>query len=357
MSTGPKSGSAGSSGDWVSRLARLRKTSRSEPESRTRRADLMHQYLDPVVLAKIDDLELIARTVVEGFLHGLHRSPYVGFSVEFASHREYLPGDDLRHLNWKLFARNDKLYVKQYDAETNLDCHLLVDVSGSMETASTGLSKRRYATMLSAAIAHLAIEQRDAVGLTLFADSVIGHLKPRAKSKQLEDVITALAGSTGKPASATATVLHEVAELMPRRGLVVLISDLFFPTEDVFSGLDHLLFHGHDLIVFQLAGPARARLVGGRPGSLPGPRDRRRADHSDRRDPSALQASASGLAARAGRRTARPIGGPGAGDNRPAARAGSIRVSDATIPTLLIASTAWPVLVSFTWVFWPRRPR
>ncbi len=98
----------------------------------------------------------------------------------------------MRHLNWKLFARNDKLYVKQYDAETNLDCHLLVDVSGSMETASTGLSKRRYATMLSAAIAHLAIKQRDAVGLTLFADGVQGHLKPRAKSKQLEDVITAL---------------------------------------------------------------------------------------------------------------------------------------------------------------------
>ena len=109
------------------------------------------------MLAKLDDLELIARTVVEGFLHGLHRSPYVGFSVEFASHREYLPGDDLRHLNWKLFARNDKLYVKQYDAETNLDCHLVVDVSGSMETASTGVSKRRYATMLAAAIAHLAL--------------------------------------------------------------------------------------------------------------------------------------------------------------------------------------------------------
>ncbi len=264
MNAGSKSRSAGSPGDWASRLAKLRKPNRSEPESRVRRADLMHRYLDPAVLAKIDDLELIARTVVEGFLHGLHRSPYVGFSVEFASHREYLPGDDLRHLNWKLYARNDKLYVKQYDAETNLDCHLLVDVSGSMETASTGLSKRRYATMLSAAIAHLAIKQRDAVGLTLFADGVKGHLKPRAKSKQLEDVITALSSSTGKPASATATVLHEVAELMPRRGLLVLISDLFFPTEDVFSGLDHLLFHGHDLIVFQLLDPLEQGLsVGG----------------------------------------------------------------------------------------------
>jgi uncharacterized protein (DUF58 family) len=264
MSIGPKSRSAQAAGDWISRLARLRKTSATESKTQLRPADLMHQYLDPAVLAKIDDLELIARTVVEGFLHGLHRSPYVGFSVEFASHREYLPGDDLRHLNWKLYARNDKLYVKQYDAETNLDCQLVVDVSGSMETASAGLSKGRYATMLSAAIAHLALAQHDAVGLSLFADRVLAHLKPRAKSKQLEDVLTALAGATGKPAAATGTVLHEVAELMPRRGLVVLVSDLFLPNEDVFSGLDHLLFHGHDVIVFHLLDPLEQGLtVGG----------------------------------------------------------------------------------------------
>jgi uncharacterized protein (DUF58 family) len=239
----------------MSRLARLRKQTRSGPEIPARRVNLMHEYLDPAVLAKIEDLELVARTVVEGFLHGLHQSPYVGFSVEFASHREYLPGDDLRHLNWKLFARNDKLYVKQYDAETNLDCHLVVDVSGSMETASTGTSKRRYATMLSAAIAHLALSQRDAVGLTLFAERVVAHEKPRAKSKQLDEILSALAGAPGNTAAASAAVLHEVAELMPRRGLVVLVSDLFFPVEDVFSGLDHLLFRGHDLIIFHLLDP------------------------------------------------------------------------------------------------------
>ncbi len=264
MKSAPKSRSPQTSGDWVSKLRRLRKSTGEDSQSRIRRADLMHQYLDPVVLAKIDDLELISRTVVEGFLHGLHRSPYVGFSVEFASHREYLPGDDLRHLNWKLYARNDKLYVKQYDAETNLDCHLVVDVSASMETASAGVSKRRYATMLAGAIAHLALSQHDAVGLTLFAEQVLAHLKPKAKSKQLEDVITALAGSTSKSTAPSATVLHEVAELMPRRGLVVLISDLFFPTESVFSGLDHLLFHGHDLIVFHVLDPLERRLsVGG----------------------------------------------------------------------------------------------
>ena len=255
MSIGPKSRSTQSSGDWISRLARLRKQPRSEPDSRAHRVNLLHEYLDPAVLAKIEDLELVARTVVEGFLHGLHQSPYVGFSVEFASHREYLPGDDLRHLNWKLFARNDKLYVKQYDAETNLDCHLVVDVSTSMETASAGTSKRRYATMLSAAVAHLALSQRDAVGLTLFAERVVAHEKPRAKARQLDEILSALASSPGKGPAATAAALHEVAELMPRRGLLVLVSDLFFPVEDVFSGLDHLLFRGHDLIIFHVLDP------------------------------------------------------------------------------------------------------
>ena len=255
MSRTPKSRSAEPAGQWRARLARLRKTPGGDSESHLRRPNLVHEFIDPVLIAKLEDLELIARTVVEGFLHGLHRSPYVGFSVEFASHREYLPGDDLRHLNWKLYARNDKLYVKQYDAETNLDCHLVVDVSGSMETASAGLSKRRYATMLSASIAHLALNQRDAVGLTLFAERVVAHVKPRAKAKQLDEILTALAGTTLKTAAASAGVLHEVAELMPRRGLVVLVSDLFFPTEDVFSGLDHLLFHGHDVIVFHVLDP------------------------------------------------------------------------------------------------------
>src|SRR5277367_4932668 len=129
--------------------------------------------IDPAFFSRLESIELRARSIVEGSMHGLHRSPYLGLSVEFASHREYTPGDDLRHLNWKLYARHDRLYVKQYDAETNLDCHLVVDVSGSMDTKSAGVSKRRYATMLAAAVAHLALHQRDAVGITLFADRVL----------------------------------------------------------------------------------------------------------------------------------------------------------------------------------------
>jgi uncharacterized protein (DUF58 family) len=242
----------------VARFVGLKKGRKAEAPART--ANLFHEFIDPVLLANIEDLELIARTVVEGFLHGLHHSPYVGFSVEFASHREYLPGDDLRHLNWKLFARNDKLYIKQYDAETNLDCHLVVDVSGSMETKSPGISKRRYATMLAAAVAHLALHQHDAVGITLFADRVLAHVKPRAKANQLDEVLSALVRVPGRTAAPSAGVLHEVAELMPRRGLVVLVSDLFFDIEDVFSGLDHFRFHGHDLVLFHVLDPIEHHL-------------------------------------------------------------------------------------------------
>lgn len=212
----------------------------------------------------MEDLSLIASTVVEGFLHGLHRSPYVGLSLEFASHREYLKGDDLRHLNWKLYGRQDKLYVKQYDAETNLDLHLLVDWSGSMRTASGKMSKQRYATCLAAAIAHLALMQHDAVGLTLFAGSILEHLPPRATSNQLNEILSTLGQVAPQPHRESAAVLHEVAELMPRRGLVVLISDLFFEPTELYSVLDHLHFFGHDTLIFQIMDPLERSLpIGG----------------------------------------------------------------------------------------------
>src|SRR5215468_1243259 len=198
--------------------------------------------VDPRFFANLENLELIARSVVEGFLHGLHRSPYVGFSVEFASHREYLPGDDLRHLNWKLYGRQDRLYVKQYDAETNLDLHLAVDWSGSMTTRSGHIAKQRYAACLAAALAHLALMQRDAVGVTLFAGTVLDHLRPRAKTNQLDGILDVLTRTPLRPRSESAAVLHEVAELMPRRGMVALLSDLFYEPEEIFAALDHFRF-------------------------------------------------------------------------------------------------------------------
>jgi uncharacterized protein (DUF58 family) len=218
------------------------------------------ELIDPQFFATLEDLELIARTAVEGFLQGLHRSPYVGFSVEFASHREYLPGDDLRHLNWKLYGRQDRLYVKQYDAETNLDLHLLLDWSGSMTTRSAGPGKQRYAAALAAALAHLALRQRDAVGLTLFADDILDHLKPRAKANQFEEVLSCLTRTPLRPHSESARVLHEVAELMPRRGLVVVISDLFYEPGEVFAGLDHFRFQGHDVLLFHVLDPLERNL-------------------------------------------------------------------------------------------------
>lgn len=214
---------------------------------RLRPADLVA----PEFLASVEDLELVARWVVEGFLHGLHRSPYVGFSVEFASHREYLPGDDLRHLNWKLFGRHDKLYVKQYDAETNVDLHLILDASKSMATGGAG-DKFRYGAILAAALSHLAARQRDAVGLTLFADRVLEHLRPRGSPDHRLEILHRIACPRRHPPAPSARVLHEVAELIPRRGLVVLISDLYFPPDEVLSALNHFRHFGHDVLVFHV---------------------------------------------------------------------------------------------------------
>lgn len=220
----------------------------------------IRDHLDPVVLSAMEDLELVARTVVEGFQHGLHRSPYIGFSVEFASHREYLPGDDLRHINWKVFARQDRLYIKQYDAETNLDLHLIVDVSGSMRAANSGISKQRYATMLAASLAHLALRQRDSVGLTLFADRVLSHIKPRSNPDHLFELLIPLASDFKHAIADSPSVLHDVAELIPRRGMLVLLSDLFYDPEELVECFDHLKHAGHELLVMQILDPIEQHL-------------------------------------------------------------------------------------------------
>lgn len=215
---------------------------------------------DPKLMASVEDLELVARWVVEGFMHGLHRSPYVGYSVDFASHREYMPGDDLRHLNWKLFGRHDRLYIKQYDAETNVDLHLVLDVSGSMTVGDESLSKLRYAAMLCASLAHLASRQRDAVGLTLFADSIVEHHQARANTDQIMSLLSSLARARPHPRATSPRVLHEAAELMPRRGLVVVISDLYYDPPELLSALDHFRHFGHDVLVFQVLAPIERRL-------------------------------------------------------------------------------------------------
>lgn len=208
------------------------------------------------LLAATDDLELIARTVVEGFLHGLHQSPYVGFSVEFASHREYMPGDDLRHINWRLYGRHERLFVKEFDAETNVEVHLIVDASRSM----TAEGKWSCAALLAAAVAHLAARQRDAVGLTLFADGVLEHLRPRGTPNHRMEVLHTLARTREHPVSQSPRVLHEIAEMVPRRGLKVLISDFYFDPDDLRQALGHFEHFGHELILFHVLTPLEHHL-------------------------------------------------------------------------------------------------
>ncbi len=207
-----------------------------------------HQLTSAELLGSTDDLELIARTVVEGFLHGMHQSPFVGFSVEFASHREYMPGDDLRHINWRLFGRHERLFVKEYDAETNVDVHFIVDASRSMSAEG----KWSCAAMLAACLSHLASRQRDAVGLTLFADRIVEHLRPRGTIDHQLEILHTLARRREHPVSEHPRVLHEVAELSPRRGLKVLISDFYFPEEELAEAIGHFRHYEHELILFHV---------------------------------------------------------------------------------------------------------
>ena len=218
------------------------------------------ELVDPAFFSRLESIELRARSIVAGSMHGLHRSPYLGMSVEFASHREYAPGDDLRHLNWKLYARHDRLYIKEYDADTNLNLYLLVDASASMGCANAGRSKLHYAASLAAALAHLAIKQRDAVGLTLFADTIVAHRPPRSRSNQLDEILAVLGRVELSPASDTEKALHLAAGLARRRGLVVIISDLFGDLDRIVGGLDHLRYLNHEVILFHLMDPVERDL-------------------------------------------------------------------------------------------------
>ena len=213
------------------------------------------ELADPEFFSRLESVELRARSVVEGFLHGLHRSPYIGFSVEFASHHEYVPGDDPRHINWKLYARQHRLYVKEFDGDTNLNLYILLDVSGSMACASLGRSKLHYAATLAAALAHLAIRQHDAAGVTLFASQVVASLPPRAKTHQLQEILGLVAGVTPQAPTDAARAIHQAAELCRKRGLVAVISDCFDDVPRIMDGLDHLLFLNHEVVLFQVLDP------------------------------------------------------------------------------------------------------
>ena len=211
------------------------------------------RFLDPELLARIGSLELLARTVVEGFMSGLHRSPFTGFSTEFTEYRQYNPGDDLRYLDWRLLARTDRYFIKKYRADTNTQCHLLVDTSASMNYAhASSVTKLQYAQFLAASLAYLLNRQQDAVGLVAFAEKVHTHVPARNRTGHMRTIFGNLsmleaAGQTNLSAS-----LHQLAEVLTQRGMVVIVSDFYDQPERLGEAFQHLRFKGHDTIAFQV---------------------------------------------------------------------------------------------------------
>jgi uncharacterized protein (DUF58 family) len=218
------------------------------------------KYLDPLALAKVRSLELQARLIVEGFLSGMHKSPYHGFSVEFAEHREYVPGDDLKHLDWKVYSRTGRFYLKQYEEETNLTLWLLVDASESMQYGSgpTGddgkplVRKYDYACMAAAALAYLTLHQQDGVGLVTYDHAVRTFIRPSSQPSHLKQVVNTLNKGPGKERSALAPIFHDLAERINRRGIIVVLSDCFDELADIEAGLKHLRHKRHEVIMMQV---------------------------------------------------------------------------------------------------------
>ena len=219
-------------------------------------ADRERSLLDPAVVARLGSLELIARTLVEGFLAGLHRGPLQGFSVEFSEFRPYLPGDDPADIDWKLAARRGRYYVKKFEAETDLECHLLLDVSASMAYASHEVSKLRYGAFVLAALAWLMVRQRDAVALTLFDHRVVDAVPAGSRSGHLRRVLARLSRAEAGTRSDVARPLAQLAARSRRRGLVVLVSDLLDEPAGVVEGLKRLRFRGSEVLVLQVLDPA-----------------------------------------------------------------------------------------------------
>jgi uncharacterized protein (DUF58 family) len=206
-------------------------------------------------------LQLRARRVVEGTVAGLHRSPWHGFSIEFAEHREYTPGDDLKHVDWKVFGRTDKFYLKQYEDETNLLAYLVLDVSESMtyRGPDSPLSKLEYAQVLLAALAHLVLAQQDAVGLATFDARIRSMLRPSSSPAQWEPVLSALQAQAGEKKTSAGLVFHELAERFTKRGVVIVVSDFFDDVKSMVAGLKHFAYRRHDVVLVQLLDPAELK--------------------------------------------------------------------------------------------------
>ncbi len=213
------------------------------------------KFLKPEAVSKLGNMNLVARLVVEGFITGLHRSPYHGFSVEFAEYRQYMPGDDIRHIDWKVYGKTDRFYVKQFEEETNLKSYILLDSSASMSYSSHSITKFQYATYLAAALTYLMLKQRDSVGLVTFAQKIKKYLPPRSVNTYLSIILQQLQKTRVSSTTNISETFHQMAERINRRGLIIVLSDLMDNPDKVISGLKHFRHKKHEIVVFHILDP------------------------------------------------------------------------------------------------------
>ncbi len=217
-------------------------------------AENTKQLADPQTLARINKLEMRARAVVEGVISGMHKSPHRGSSVEFAQHRDYVPGDEIRHIDWKVYARSDRYQIKQFEEETNLKATLVLDCSASMDYkgVQSQLSKREYASVIAAAITSLLLKQRDSVGLAMFDSGVRQFIPPASTSAHMRLILETLGKSESQPKTDLSETFHDLAERIRRRGMLIILSDLFGDPEEILRGLQHFRHRKHEAVVFHI---------------------------------------------------------------------------------------------------------
>ena len=213
---------------------------------------MSNQYLSSEIISSISSLSLKARLLVEGLIVGMHKSPYHGFSVEFSEHRSYNPGDEIRNIDWKIWGKTDKYFVKEYEEETNLLSHIILDQSNSMSYSSINTSKLDYAKVLAASLAYLMLKQQDAVGLTLFDSKIRSTIPPKSKSNHINSLFQIMENIIPGPDTKIGDILHISAESIKKRGLVIIISDFFDDLESIISGIKHYRYKGHEVILFHI---------------------------------------------------------------------------------------------------------
>tara|TARA_B100002051_G_C16720893_1_gene632346 strand:+ start:1140 stop:2036 length:897 start_codon:yes stop_codon:yes gene_type:complete len=223
-------------------------------------SDIYKEYMDVSTINKIDNLFLRAKLVVEGFIIGMHKSPYHGFSVEFSEHRPYGYGDEIKYIDWKLWGKTDRFYIKQFEEETNLKCHVILDKSSSMSYGSHSINKFEYSKCLSASLIYLMIKQQDAVGLTTFDDKLNITIPPKSKVSHLNLLLQTMHNSETGGETDISLLLHSLAESIHKRGLIILISDLIDNEKDIIKGLRHFRHKGHEVIVFHIMDPKESNL-------------------------------------------------------------------------------------------------